>query len=445
MDSVLSGSRIPMATQPEEKTRSAASTQQLATGLVLPGGGARAAYQVGVLKAIGRLLPRGRSCPFPILTGTSAGAINAVTLACHADRFRAGVRVLESVWRGFRTNQVFRTDAPAMIRSSLHWVATLLLGGLGSHNPRSLFDNAPLRALLDERIPTARIQGQIDAGTLQTVAVTLSSYRSGRSVSFYQGQPSQRAWKRARREGRPASIRIDHLMASAAVPMIFPAEKVGDEFFGDGAMRQMMPLSPAIRLGADRLLVIGVRNERPWNAASDASPGGRPTLGQIAGYMLDTLFMDGLYSDLERVTRINLLLDHIGAETPDGAIRRVETLVILPSRDLREMALEYADEMPLSVRLLLRGLGAYGKGGGQLLSYLLFERGYTQALIRLGYEDAMEQADGIASFLRGEPAPAIDAPNSVAADLSGQFRRPDFTESDLAETGDLADAYQSPG
>jgi NTE family protein len=161
--------------------------------------------------------------------------------------------------------------------------------------------------------------------------------------------------------------------------------------------------------------------------------------------MLDTLFMDGLYSDLERVTRINLLLDHIGAETPDGAIRRVETLVILPSRDLREIALEYADEMPLSVRLLLRGLGAYGKGGGQLLSYLLFERGYTQALIRLGYEDAMEQADGIASFLRGEPAPAIDAPNSVAADLSGQFRRPDFTESDLAATGDLADAYRSPG
>ena len=205
MDSVLSGSRIPMATQPEEKVRSLQGDRRLVTGLVLPGGGARAAYQVGVLKAVARLVPRGRSCPFPILTGTSAGAINAVTLACHADRFRAGVRVLESVWRDFRTHQVFRTDASAMIRSSLHWVATLLLGGLGSHNPRSLFDNAPLRALLAERIPTGRIQGQIDAGTLRTVAVTVSSYRSGRSVSFFQGQPSLRAWKRARREGRRVS------------------------------------------------------------------------------------------------------------------------------------------------------------------------------------------------------------------------------------------------
>jgi NTE family protein len=218
------------------------------------------------------------------------------------------------------------------------------------------------------------------------------------------------------------------MMASAAVPMIFPAERVGDEFFGDGAMRQMMPLSPAIRLGADRLLVVGVRNERPWNASPGVSPESRPTLGQIAGYMLDTLFMDGLYSDLERVTRINLLLDRIGPETPDGAMRRVETLVMVPSRDLREMALEYSDEMPVSVRLLLRGLGAYGRGGGQLLSYLLFERGYTRALIRLGYDDAMEQAGRIVSFLRGEPAPAIDGPGSVAADLSGQFRRPDFSE-----------------
>jgi len=433
-----------MGNEQHIKTPSLTDGRKPETGIVLPGGGARAAYQVGVLKAIARLIPPG-PCPFPVITGTSAGAINAVTLACHADRFRGGVRALESVWRDFRTHHVFRTDASAMIRSSLHWVTTVLFGGLGRYNPQSLFDNQPLRALLAEQIPVHRIQRHIDSGTIRTVAVTVSSYRSGRSVSFFQGGPSLEAWRRARREGRPARIQVDHMMASAAVPMIFPAEPVDGEYFGDGAMRQMMPLSPAIRLGARRLLVVGVRNERPWSAPAGAPADGPPSLGQIAGYMLDTLFMDGLYSDLERVTRINLLLDEIGAARGQGAPRRVETLVVLPSRDLREMATEYSDEMPRSVRLLLQGLGAYGRGGGQLLSYLLFERGFTRALIRLGYEDAMAQANQIVTFLRGDPAPAIDAPGSVAADLSGQFRRPDFSGFSEDPAGEDRDSHAAAG
>ncbi len=411
------------------------------TGIVLPGGGARAAYQVGVLKAIARLLPAGSPCPFPVITGTSAGAINAVTLACHADRFRAGVRVLESVWRNFTTDQVFRTDASAVLRSSLHWIGAVLAGGLGRRNPRSIFDNEPLRSLLAEHIPVHRIQRHVDAEILRTVAVTVSSYRSGRSVSFFQGDPALVPWQRARREGRPVRIRVDHMMASAAVPLMFPAELVDGEYFGDGAIRQVMPLSPAIRLGARRMLVVGVRDERPSKATAGAPTDTRPTLGQIAGYMLDTLFMDGLYSDLERVTRINLLLEEIARHRPDSAMRRVETLVILPSRDLREVATEYSAEMPRSVRLLLRGLGAYGRGGGQLLSYLLFERGFTRELIRIGYQDAMERADQIVAFLRGDPAPAIDAPGPVAADLSGQYRRPDFSSlGDSPETDSLRKA-----
>lgn len=401
------------------------------TGIVLPGGGARAAYQVGVLKAVARMLPPGSPCPFPVITGTSAGAINAVALACYADRFRAGVRALESVWSNFRTHHVYRTDAAAMLRSGLHWMATVFLGGLGRRNPHSVFDNEPLMNLLAERLPVDRIQGHIDSGILHAVSVTVSSYRSGRSVTYFQGTPETEPWRRARREGRRARLGVAHLMASAAVPVVFPARSVDGEYCGDGSMRQLMPLSPALRLGARRLLVVGVRDEQPSAAPPPGTFDSRPNLGQIAGYMLDTLFMDGLYSDLERVTRINMLLDRLGsggsiADMPD--LRRVETLVVLPSLDLRGIVNEHSGEMPLGVRLLLRGLGAWGPGGGQLLSYLLFERGYTRALIRLGFEDAMSRRAHIMTLLQGEPMPAIDAPAPVAADLSGQYKCPEAEE-----------------
>jgi len=408
------------------------------TGIVLPGGGARAAYQVGVLKAIARMLPPGSPCPFPVITGTSAGAINAVALACYADRFRAGVRALESVWSNFRTSQVYRTDPAAMLRSGLHWMTTVFLGGLGRRNPHSVFDNEPLMTLLAERLPVHRIQRHIDSGILDAVAVTVSSYRSGRSVTFFQGTPESEPWRRARREGRRSRLGVAHMMASAAVPVVFPARSVDGEYCGDGAMRQLMPLSPALRLGARRLLVVGVRDERPSAAPPAGTFDSRPNLGQIAGYMLDTLFMDGLYSDLERVTRINMLLECVGqGRTVPGMpdLRRVETLVVLPSLDLRDVANDHADEMPIGVRLLLRGLGAWGPGGGQLLSYLLFERGYTRALIRLGFEDAMSRRDHIMALLQGEPMPAIDAPAPVAADLSGQYQRPETEE--CQETDDV--------
>jgi NTE family protein len=384
-----------------------------------------------VLKAIARMLPPGSPCPFPVITGTSAGAINAVALACYADRFRAGVRALESVWSNFRTDQVYRTDASAMMRSGLHWMATVILGGLGRRNPRSVFDNDPLMSLLSERIPVDRIQRHIDSGILHAVSVTVSSYRSGRSVTFFQGSPVAEPWQRARREGRRARLGVPHMMASSAVPVVFPARSIDGEYCGDGAMRQVMPLSPALRLGARRLLVVGVRDECPDAAAPPGTFDSRPNLGQIAGYMLDTLFMDGLYSDLERVTRINMLLDRVGeGRRIDGMpdLKRVETLLVLPSQDLRDVATDHARELPLGVRLLLRGFGAHGPGGGQLLSYLLFERGFTRALIQLGYEDAMSRRAHVMALLGGEPMPAIDAPEPVAADLSGQYERPKAQE-----------------
>jgi NTE family protein len=393
------------------------------TALVLPGGGARGAYQVGVLKAISELLPIRAPSPFSVISGTSAGAINAASLASHADRFAAGVGALEAVWRGFSANQVYHTSPLAMLRTSLHWTASLLFGGLGRYNPSSLLDNAPLRNLLRERMALERIAKNIDAGHLKAVAITASSYRSGRSITFFQGHPGLMGWNRTRRQGNPSAITVEHLMASVAVPMIFPAIRVGQEYFGDGAIRQSTPLSPAIHLGSSRALVIAVRDERKQDEPVDNPDRRQPALGQIAGYMLDTIFMDGLYSDLERITRINLLLEQVAAEERRGAtakLRRVETLLILPSRDIRLIAEEYAHQLPRAVRALLRGVGAYGKGGGQLVSYLLFEKGFTEALIKLGHDDAMARKEHILSLLAGEPMPALDAPAEVAGDISGE-------------------------
>ena len=394
------------------------------TALVLPGGGARGAYQVGVLKAISELLPLRAPSPFSVISGTSAGAINAASLASHADRFAAGVGTLEAVWRGFSASQVYHTSSLAMLRSSLHWTASLVFGGLGRYNPSSLLNNAPLRSLLKERMALERIAGNISAGHLKALAITASSYQSGRSITFFQGHPGLMGWDRTRRQGHPSTITVEHLMASVAVPMIFPAISVAHEYFGDGAIRQSTPLSPVIHLGASRALVIAVRDERISNEPVDNRERRRPALGQIAGYMLDTIFMDGLYGDLERITRINLLLEQLAADKRIGAtakLRRVETLLILPSRDIRLIAEEHAHQLPRAVRALLRGVGAYGKGGGQLVSYLLFEEGFTKALIKLGYDDAMDRSQHILSLLAGEPMPALDAPADVAGDIAGNL------------------------
>jgi NTE family protein len=383
-------------------------------GLVLPGGGARGAYQVGVLKAIGDLLPRRAPNPFAVLSGTSAGAISTVVLASRARVFRAAVGELERVWANFESGQVFRCDPLTMLRSSLHWFAAIVAGGLGVANPRSLLDNEPLWALLRRRISFDAIQDNIEAGFLDAIAVTAAGYGSARSLTFYQARPDARPWDRVRRKGRPTVLSLEHLMASIAVPMIFPPVRIGPEYFGDGAMRQATPLSPALRLGAERILVIGVRNEVPDPLPAPGEPVPYPTFGRVAGYMLDALFLDGLSSDLESLTRINLMLEQLPGRTLSGefgALRHTEALIVLPSRDVRDIALRYVAEMPRSIRVLLRGLGALNYGGRQLLSYLLFESGYTRELIALGYADAMARKEELQDFLAGKP---VLAPAGIA-------------------------------
>jgi NTE family protein len=384
--------------------------------LVLPGAGARGAYQVGVLKAVASMLPAGAPNPFAIIAGTSAGAINAAVLAGRAANFERGVNEMEQVWANFHANQVYRTDGWAMLKSSLRWLVAIVFGGLGVRNPHSLLDNSPLRELLERNVRFAAIARAIDQGQLDAIAVTASGYTTARSVTFFQGRPEFKPWVRVRRIGRPTRLDIDHLMASAAVPFVFPPVRIGGEYYGDGSMRHRAPLSPALHLGADRLLVIGVRDEQP-----DPEPGAdvvavEPTLAHLAGYMLDTLFMDGLYTDLERISRTNRIVEQLGPGRLSGSLaelRPIQTLVVVPKEDIRDVAARYAHELPRGVRLLLRGLGASSKSGLQLVSYLLFEPGFTRALIDMGQRDALAMEDALRSFLFDQPMDTLCAPSHL--------------------------------
>ena len=338
---------------------------------MLPGGGARAAYQVGVLRAIADLLPSRASNPFPVVTGTSAGAVNATAIAVHADRFRVAIGNLERVWRNFQVHQVFRADTASMMRSGLHWILAMMSGGWLLPPPKSLFDNSPLRELLALQFDFANVRRSIEAGHLDALAMSAAGYMSAKSVSFYEAKAGTQPWTRMRRAGQPTDLSLDHLLASVAVPFLFPPVLMGEEFYGDGAMREANPFSSAIHLGAERLLVIGTRNEaRPPSSVPPLCP----TFGQIFGYMLDSLFSDGLYSDLERLTQLNDIVANIGPITADGArIRRIDMLVILPSRDLSEIARHHVNSLPRALRILLRTMGALNTGGADTRIWFAME------------------------------------------------------------------------
>jgi len=399
-----------MEPQPHQKT----------TALVLPGGGARGAFQVGVLKAIAELVPRGTVNPFGIISGTSAGAVNSVVLAAKARRFRVAVAELERVWRNFRCHHVYRTDTRAMLKSSLQWLGAFVTGGTLVRMPGSLLDNSPLRALLSRNVRFPRINDAIEQGWLEAISVTAAGYSSARSTSFFEATCNQRQWSRTRRTGVRSNLHLDHVMASIAVPMIFPPVRIGNEYFGDGAMRQATPLSPAVHLGARRILVLGVRNEVADTTPDLLEPRTLPSIAQIAGYTLDTLFMDGLYSDLERLSRINQLIDSVPASHRGEKLSRmrpIDTMVIVPSKDLRMLARKHRQELPAALRALLWGIGSRRGGESRLLSYLMFEQAYTRELIELGYHDAMQVRDQLENFVTGKEIPRLFAPHWVEEDL----------------------------
>jgi NTE family protein len=356
-------------------------------GLVLTGGGARSAYQVGVLKGVAELLRRGSACPFPIITGTSAGAVSAVALASDAAHFRRSVYAIERVWRDFRVHQVFKADAASMLKSGLHWMLAFMTGGWLVHPPHSLFDNTPLWTLLTEQLDFDGIPRSLYKHHLEAIGICATCYADADSVTFYASASTIEPWARVFRKGQRAQLRLGHLMASLSIPFLFRPVLLHDQYFGDGAMRQTSPLSPAIHLGADRLFIIGVNDPVPTGAAPSRRAV-EPSFGQMFGFMLDSLFMDTLNADLERITRYN-----------ENNARRIEFLVMTPSRDVNEIARRHVRELPRSLRALLRALGGNNPASNLLLSYLLFERGFTRELIALGYQDARARADEIRAFL----------------------------------------------
>jgi NTE family protein len=333
-------------------------------------------------------------------------------LAAEAHRWRRAVAGLERVWANFRSGQVFHVDAPHMLRAGAHWVLALMSGGLVLSPPKSILDNTPLRELLHRHVDCAGVRRSIARGHLRAFALCSTSYVSGQSVAFFDGVESIRDWSRAQRVGRRCEFSLDHLMASVAIPLLFPPMKIDDEYFGDGAMRQLNPLSPAIHLGADRLLIIGVRARRAAGVTVDRLQPSMPTPGEIFGYMLDTLFTDQIYGDLEQLERINTLVE----SAPDAARgeRHVETLMLAPSVDPREIAARHVAEIPRGLRALLRVIGGRDASGSQLASYLIFEAGYTRALIELGYRDAMEARSALVAFMSGARLPAVLTAPGVA-------------------------------
>lgn len=388
------------------------------TALVLTGGGARAAYQAGVLRAIASIRrasgTKDVASPFQVVTGTSAGAINAAALACSADHFDTAVRRIVHVWRDVHAEQVYHADALSALRAGTRWMSMLSLGWVITRwrrmRPRSLLDNAPLADLLRQQIPLTQLPAQLASGHLRGLAITASSYTTGEHVTFYESAAAMTPWTRAQRYAVPARIGVEHLLASAAIPFIFPATPLEVEgrkaWFGDGSMRQMAPISPAIHLGAERVLVIGAGRavEPPGHAA--AQPG-YPSMAQVAGHALSSIFLDTLSADIERTRRINQTLSLIPPELrATHPLRPVELLVIAPSQRLDDLVARHVEELPGAVRALLAILGVRpgDPRGSALASYLLFEPGYTRTLIQLGWHDTMQQQADVRRFF-GWPEP----------------------------------------
>jgi NTE family protein len=401
------------------------------TGLVLSGGGARAAYQVGVLRAITRLRrsalgARSRiSSPFGVICGTSAGAINAAALACHADRFEASVETVAKVWQNFSADQVYRADSLGVIRSGAQWLTMMSIGWVIARfrraRPRSLLNNAPLAELLRRLVPLERLPLMLGGGHLHALAVTASSYTSGEHYTFFSAAAPIRLWERSQRVAAPTVLTHEHLLASSAIPFVFPAALLdhpgASGWYGDGSMRQTAPLSAAIHLGAQRLLIIGAgrMNEPSNRQVADA---GYPSLAQIAGHAMSSIFLDALAVDIERMRRINrtlaLLPDSALGDTP---LRPIEALVISPSQRIDDIAARHIGSLPAPVRALLRGVGVSGQGdtarGSALASYLLFEAPFTTELMALGEADTLARRDEVLRFFDWDRPrrPAVGQPD----------------------------------
>jgi len=395
-------------------------------GLVLTAGGARGAYQAGVLKRIGELPAlRGKPAPFQIITGASAGAINGAMMAALSGDFREATQTLAALWSQLTVRDVFKADALSLGLNGLRFLQDLTLGGvLGGAGAQSLLNAAPLRPFLARHLPIDGIGEAIKRGHLYAAAVSATSYHSGKSFTFIQGQPGHPLWSKSRRVTLPVTLTLDHVCASAAIPIVFQPVRLrgqgADVYFGDGGLRLVTPLSPAIRLGATRVFAVGIRCQRSADDLSLTELTGRgdeapvmeqPPLSQICGVFLNAIFLDHLDTDLDHLKRMNELIRAYGngtaapsvqAATPlQEPMRLIAPLVVNPSEDLAIVAKALAHKMPRLVRYLMDGLGTPNAQSADVMSYLLFDSAYTRELIHIGYRDASARIDEIEAFLIG--------------------------------------------
>lgn len=375
--------------------------------IVLTGGGARAAYQAGVLKGIAEVLGpvAQQEFPFRIISGVSAGAINSAFLAAYSGSYADATGELCELWSELKTKAVVRTDPLSLGALSVRWMKDLSTGGvLGRGKATHLLDSTPLRELVAKRVDLGKMRENLRSGRLEGLSVTATNYGTGTSVSFFEGHESIQPWFRSARLGKRAELTLDHILASAAIPIFFRPVQIGEAFWGDGGIRMTTPLSPAIHMGADRILAIGIRYARPGEETHEINRNDVPrdiNLAQIAGVLLNALFLDALDADVERLLRINqtveLLPPELAARHP-AKLRKIPLLAIKPSRDLGRLAADEFAKFPWILKHLLRGTGAGNDKGWDLVSYLAFEESYTKKLIEVGFEDALGLREEIRKF-----------------------------------------------
>jgi NTE family protein len=379
-----------------------------ALGLVMTGGGARGAYQAGVLKRIGeirRVQTDGN--PFPIIGGSSAGAVNGGALAVGCDEFAIATKVLAKLWSELKPNDIFRCDVLSQARNSVTWILDLSFGAvLGGGNAHSLLDASPLRRFLNKYLDCDHIQANIKRKHLYALAISATNYNSGKSYLFIQGAKGHPMWNRSRRVTLATKITTDHICASAAIPLVFQPVRLkteeGTAYFGDGCVRMQQPLSPVIRLGAERVFGIGVRGES-LEHQEEAGNDMEPSLAQVMGLLFNVMFLDHLATDVEHLERLNTLLreGQISQTEIEGCerMRPLATLLVTPSVDLSELARQHQKDMPYLIQYFMNGLGRDAVSCADLMSYLLFTPKYTRALIDVGYNDANRRIDEIEEFI----------------------------------------------
>jgi NTE family protein len=379
------------------------------TGLVLTGGGARAAYQVGALRALSEIAPPG-ALPFDVLAGISAGAINSIALATTAEDFQGAARRLAATWASLTPDRIFRTGTLRLASIGSRWLRDLSAGGLvGKSGINFLLDSAPLRDLIRKEIPIGRMRRHLRAGRLRGVAVSVTNYHTGSGVTFFEGAADIEPWSRSTRTGIRGRITVEHVMASAAIPLFFPPVAIDGTFYGDGCVRMAYPMSPAIHMGAERIVAVSVRNLRSPSETAERQArekADRMPISEIAGVMLNAVFLDSVDSDLERLERMNKTLSLVPRDKlAQLEARPIPALVLRPTQDLGKLAADEYVRFPAMLRYLLKGIGASGHAGEDLLSYLAFEPTYVRRVMDLGYDDTLARRDEVADFLGAAEPP----------------------------------------